>query len=53
MSLDMVSLLDDLGDAGWNVLHCACFKGLENIIIWLLKLNIDVNRVSQDGWTGL
>lgn len=53
LNLDSVSLLDDLGDAGWNALHCASFKDLEQIVSWLLSYNIDVNKISQEGWTAL
>lgn len=49
----MRQLVDELGGAGWNVLHFAIFIGSEEIFDYLLELECDVNKLTHDGWSPL
>jgi ankyrin repeat protein len=47
------NIIDSIGNAGWNALHCACYEGNTELAKYYIDKGADVNKNSIDGWTPL
>lgn len=51
--LKQLTMLNELGQAGWAALHTAVYYEHADIVSFLLIKNCDPNTVTTDGWTPL
>lgn len=46
-------MINELGCAGWGVIHTAVYYDHADLVSFLLIKNCDPNIVTTDGWTAL